>query len=486
MSSPGLGSSGERQRQAPVVAGAADKTPVPPSAVVAPTDLSPNFAAGLPDELWEVRHAWMLRILHLHLPAVLLVALVFGERPGHALQELAVLLALALGATHFASRRVRSLLAATALLTCSALLVHFSGGLIEALFHFFVVVTLLAFYEDRSVYALAVVYVLAHHGLLGALSSEAGRVFDHPDQPGVSDWTWASVHAGFIMLAGLANLLLSSLNERYRELAAREAEQRARAEANTALLTDSFSPSALPALDGRAIVAAAYRPGDGNVGGDFYEVVELGDGRIGVGVGDVAGHGPQAAALTAKLRHTLRAYASDGLEPASVMDKLERALGNAGSATCAYLIVDPATGTVTSSLAGHLPPVVVLPGGRVETLSGGLSVPLAGLGVPHVQESRPLPAGATLLVYTDGLVERRNESIDVGLRRLRDAVAAIGSDPATLCERLPAELLEGQLSDDVALVALRTSHVPAPPVPGAERLTPEEAVPASVTPRVTQ
>ncbi len=343
-------------------------------------------------------------------------------------------------------------------------------------------VTLLAFYEDRAVYALAVVYVLVHHGLLGALSSEAGRVFDHPDQPGVSNWMWASVHAGFIMLAGLANVLLSSLNECYRELAAREAEQRARAEATTALLTDSFSPTALAALDGRAIVAAAYRPGDGSVGGDFYEVVELADGRIGVGVGDVAGRGPQAAALTAKLRHTLRAYASDGLEPASVMDKLERALGNAGSATCAYLLVDPDSVTVTSSLTGHLPPVVVLPDGRVEMLSGGLSVPLAGLGVPHVQETRPLPAGATLLVYTDGLVERREESIDVSLRRLRDAVAAIGPDPATLCERLPAELLEDERSDDVALVALRTNRLPAPSVPRAERFTPGEATPASVRP----
>ena len=421
----------------------------------------------------------MLRILYLHLPALLVVALGFGAPLGHGLQDVAIVLGLALGATHVTSRRARSLLTATALLTCSALLVHLSGGLIEAHFHFFVVVTLLAFYEDRAVYVLAVVYVLAHHGILGALSPEADRVFSHPDRPGVSNWMWASVHAGFIMLAGLANVLLSSLNERYREVAAREVEQRARAEATTAVLADSFSPSALPSLDGRATVAAAYRSGEGSVGGDFYEVVELSDGRIGIGVGDVAGRGPKAAALTAKLRHTLRAYASDGLEPASVMDKLERALGSEGSATCAYLLVDPNAQTVTGSLAGHLPPVVVLPDGRVEMLGGGLSVPLAGLGVPHVQETRPLPPSATLLLYTDGLVERREESIDVSLRRLRNAVAAVGPDPAELCRRLPAELLEDErLSDDVALVALRTERVSAPPIPGAERLTAEGVTPA--------
>ena len=421
----------------------------------------------------------MLRILHLHVPVVVVVAIAFDARPEHALQEVALLLALALGATHVSSRRARSLLTATALLTSSALLVHFSGGLTEAHFHFFVVVTLLAFYEDRTVYALAVVYVLAHHGLVGALSPEVGRVFDHPGQPGVSNWTWAGVHAGFILLAGLANMLLASLNERYRELAAREAEQRARAEATTALLEDSFTPTVLPPLNGRASVAGAYHPGHGGVGGDFYEVVECADGRIGVGVGDVAGHGPRAAALTAKLRHTMRAYASDGLEPASLMDKLERALGNSGSATCAYLLVDPESGTVTGSLAGHLPPVVVLPDGRVEMLGGGLSVPLAGLGVPHVQETRPLPAGATLLVYTDGLVERRDESIDVSLRRLRDTVAAIGPEPAVLCERLPAELLDGGPSDDVAIVALRTTDTPTRPIGRAAGSTPGGAVPVS-------
>ncbi|CAA9463143.1 MAG: Serine phosphatase RsbU, regulator of sigma subunit [uncultured Solirubrobacteraceae bacterium] len=436
-----------------------------------PLTSSPGRASELPDELWEARHAWMLRILHLHVPALLVVAVAFGAPLGHGLQELALLLGLALAATHVSSRRARSLLTATALLTSSAMLVHFSGGLIEAHFHFFVVVTLLAFYEDRAVYALAVVYVLGHHGVLGALAGEE-RVFSHPDHPGVSNWTWASVHAGFIMLAGLANMLLSSLNERYRDLAAREAEQRARAEAHTAILADSLSPSALPALAGRARAAAAHRAGDGSVGGDFYEVVELPDGRIGVGLGDVAGRGPRAAVLTARLRHTLRAYASDGLEPASVMDKLERALGDEGSATCAYLLVDPEAGTVTGSLAGHLPPVVVLPDRRVEMLSGGLSVPLAGLGVPHVQETRPLPAGATLLVYTDGLVERRDESIDVSLRRLREAVVAIGPDPAALCEQLPAALLEaGPRNDDVAVVALRTEALPRPSIPRAEHLT---------------
>ncbi len=215
----------------------------------------------LPDELWEGRHAWILRILYLHFPALLAVAVFFDYPIGHALSDAAGLFAVVLGATTFRSRRLRALLAATALLTCSALLVHFTGGLIEAHFHFFVAVTLLAFYEDRAIYALAVVYVLAHHGVMATQFADTNQVFDHPGQPGVSVWTWVIVHAAFILLAGLANMLLARMNERSRDLATREAERRARAEATAAALTESFTPEALPALDGAARVAAAYHPG---------------------------------------------------------------------------------------------------------------------------------------------------------------------------------------------------------------------------------
>ena len=402
----------------------------------------------------------MLRILYAHVPVLLTVALVFGESLEHSAQEAGLVLILALVAKQLRSRLARSLLAATALLTCSALLVHFTGGLIEAHFHFFVAVTVLAFYESRAVYALAVAYVLVHHGILGAWFSDGVRVFDHPGYPGVTAWVWASVHAGFILMAGLANMLLASMNERSRELAAAEAELRISAEAAATALSAAFAPSPLPRLNGRAKVAAAYLPGEGCVGGDFYEVVDAGDGRIGIGVGDVAGHGPAAAGLSSKLRHTLRAYASDGLEPSSVLDKLERALDHDGSATCAYMTVDPGAGTVTSSLAGHLPPVIVRPDGSIGMLSGGLSVPLAGLGIPHVQETQWLPAGSTLIVYTDGLVERRDESIDVGLRRLREAIRRLGSDPAALCEELPRLLSDGSsYRDDVALIALQLEGV---------------------------
>ena len=418
-----------------------------------------RMPAGLPDELWESRHAWMLRILYAHVPALLAVALIFGDSLAHAAQEAGVVLMLALAAKQVRSRLARSLVATAALLTCSALLVHFTDGLIEAHFHFFVAVTLLGFYENRAVYALAVVYVLIHHGVLGAWF-DAAPVFSHPGHPDVSAWAWATVHAGFILMAGLANMLLARMNQRSRELTAGEAELRARAEATATALSASFAPGPLPRLNGRATVAAAYLPGEGTVSGDFYDVVDAGDGRIGIGVGDVAGHGPAAAGLSSKLRHTLRAYASDGLEPASVMDKLERALDHDGSATCAYMIVDPAAEIVTSSLAGHLPPVIVRPDGSIGMLSGGLSVPLAGLGVPHIQETQSLPAGSTLVVYTDGLVERRDESIDVGLRRLREAIGRLGSDPAALCEGLPRLLSDGDsYRDDVALVAVQIAAV---------------------------
>ena len=402
----------------------------------------------------------MLRILYVHVPALLGVGLLFGDSLTHSAQEAGLVLALTLAASQPRSRLARSLLATTALLTCSALLVHFTDGLIEAHFHFFVAVTLLAFYENRAVYALAVAFVLVHHGVLGGWFADSEPVFSHPGYPDVSAWLWAGVHAGFILMAGLANMLLARINQRSRALVAAEAELRARAETTAATLSASFAPSRLPQMSGPATVAAAYLPGEGSVGGDFYSVVEAGDGRIGIGVGDVAGHGAGVAGLGSKLRHTLEAYAGDGLDPASVMDKLERALGRDGSATCAYVVVDPLAETVSGSLAGHLPPIVVRPDGSITMLTGGLSVPLAGLGVPHVQETSALPAGSTLLVYTDGLVERRDESIDVGLRRLRTAIHRLGGEPAVLCERLPELMLDGPPHrDDVALVAIRVEAV---------------------------
>ena len=146
---------------------------------------SSEAGTRLPDDLWEARHAWMLRILYFHLPALLGVALAFDYSLAHAMQEAAVVLALTLAATHVHSRRSRALVMTAALLTCSALLVHLTGGLIEAHFHCFVAVILLGFYESRAVYALAVVFVLAHHGVLGTQFAEAAPVFDHPSHPGV-------------------------------------------------------------------------------------------------------------------------------------------------------------------------------------------------------------------------------------------------------------------------------------------------------------
>ena len=413
---------------------------------------------GLPEDLWTSRHTWILRILCAHIPVLIGVGIGYGYGFWHAVQHVVPLLVLVALATLMDSRRATALIATIGLLTCSALLVHLTGGLIEAHFHFFVVMTILAFYEDWAVYGLAVAYVALHHGVAGALLSDEYPVFAHLESPGVSPWAWATLHAGFILASGVANMLLWRMNENSRALASREAGRRARAEAVTATLVNSLVPDPLPELAGTATVSATYVPGEGAVGGDFYEVIQLEDGRIGIGLGDVAGHGVRAAALTSKLRHTLRAYAADGLEPACVMDKLERALGGDGSATCAYLVIDPAAETVTSSLAGHLPPMVRTPDGRVDSLAGGLSVPLAGLGVAHVQETRPLQAGSTLIVYTDGLVERRDESIDAGMRRLRQAVAAIGPDPRDLCRELPLRLLDDSLQvDDMALVALRTN-----------------------------
>src|SRR5262249_29285621 len=160
-----------------------------------------------------------------------------------------------------------------------------------------------------------------------------------------------------------------------------------------------------------------------DVGGDWFDAIELRDGRLGLVVGDVVGKGVEAAASMAQLRNALRAFSVDRLKPSSVLERLnrlaEQVLGTS-FATVAYASLDTSTGVCRIASAGHPPPVVAFPDGRVELLEGARGLPLGtGIESSYHQETVKLPAGAILVLYTDGLVERRGRSIDDGLADLR-------------------------------------------------------------------
>ena len=208
--------------------------------------------------------------------------------------------------------------------------------------------------------------------------------------------------------------------------------------------------------DPRFEVAALYQPAVDSleVGGDWHDTFRLPDGRIAVVVGDIVGRGLAAASVMGQLRSAVRALGGAQLGPAGVLSKLDtfvEQLPAAAFATVAYAEVDADTGATRLAAAGHPPPVLLRPGQSPELLMVGRSAPL---GVPLDGSPRPegelrLEPGAGLLLYTDGLVERRTEAIDAGLQRLIDAVAARAElPPAELVAALPAVMLAGGHSDD--------------------------------------
>jgi len=382
----------------------------------------------------------MLVLLAAPLPFLTAVSLLNGHSLLHSVLHPLPVAGLALIAQHGPSRRWSTMAAAAGLLTCSAILVHVTGGLIEAHFHFFVAMTVLALYEDWAAYGLALVYVVLHHGGVGV--GLPIRVFDHVGaDDGTAAFGWAAVHGAAIFASAAANLLLWRVNEQSRVRAA--------------TLARSLTPTDLPEMHG-ARAAACHVPGDGHAGGDWLDAVTLPDGRILVTLGDVIGSGSATAGCAARLRYTARAYAEDGWSPALVLQRLDRCM-TATSATALVAVIDTAAETLTYARAGHLPPVLRLPSGETRLLEGGGGPLLADLGVTHTETVVPFPAGATLVTCSDGMVERRGESIDAGLMRLRDAVALTSGVPADLAIAVPAALDSRATGDDVALVAVQSS-----------------------------
>jgi anti-sigma regulatory factor (Ser/Thr protein kinase) len=236
-------------------------------------------------------------------------------------------------------------------------------------------------------------------------------------------------------------------------------EQRHLAEA----LQRTLMPATLPDAPGVRI-AGRYRPplSGAQLGGDWYDTFDLPDGRVAIVVGDVVGRGVPAATLMAQMRTAVRAFASEGHGPADVAGRLNDLLlreGDQRTATVAYLALDQETSRVTAVSAGHLPPLLIDSDEEADFLHVPSGPPVGAARIAHFREVQfDVPLGSLLLLYTDGLVERREEPLDVGLERLRTIAAAIGSSsPQAFCDAVLSDALEDvDQEDDVALIALQT------------------------------
>lgn len=248
---------------------------------------------------------------------------------------------------------------------------------------------------------------------------------------------------------------LQEINERLRRAHAREREV-------ALALQEAMLPAPVPVGHHRA--AVRYRPAVGtlNVCGDWYDLVELPGDRIAIAVGDVVGHGLEAAGVMGQLRSALSAAARVADGPAQALEALglyARHVAGAESTTVVKIYIDWDTHILTYSSAGHPPPALLHLDGTVAFLDRATDPPLGARPehVPRPEASAAFAEGATLVLYSDGLIERRGEDIDVGLARLAHSLVRHGrAGPEALADALLADLLPpASTTDDTALVIIR-------------------------------
>ncbi|MFV0135049.1 SpoIIE family protein phosphatase [Streptomyces sp. HMX87] len=238
----------------------------------------------------------------------------------------------------------------------------------------------------------------------------------------------------------------------------RASERRQRETAVT--LQRSLLPQELDQPDDLRI-AATYHPGgtEAAVGGDWYDVITLGGGRTALVIGDVMGRGVRAAAVMGQLRTAVRAYARLDLPPHEILqllDGLATEIDANQIATCVYAIHDPNEGRLVYASAGHLPILVRDESGRVLRADEPTGPPLGTGGWIHTSGSVPLGPGSTAVLYTDGLVERRNEDLDEGIAALQGALAGATGTPQVVCDRLVRSAgVTADHDDDVAVLVLQ-------------------------------
>jgi serine phosphatase RsbU (regulator of sigma subunit) len=231
-------------------------------------------------------------------------------------------------------------------------------------------------------------------------------------------------------------------------------------------------------------VAARYLPAhsDVAVGGDWFDVIRLSGSRVGMVVGDVAGHGIHAAATMGRLRTAVQTLADIDLEPEELLTRLDDVVTRLGaeqdlsadsatdlSATCLYAVYDPTSRRCTLASAGHPVPAVVTPRG-VDYLDLPTGPPLGLGGLPFEEAEVELPEGSLLVLFTDGLIESRQRDIDAGLNAMRKVLSDIHVQPDgppnaassldSICDRLVDELLPEDARDDAALLVARTRALP--------------------------
>lgn len=232
---------------------------------------------------------------------------------------------------------------------------------------------------------------------------------------------------------------------------------RARSEEHVLAVTlqRSLLPGENPTVAGLSI-ATRYMPATHNVeiGGDFYEVAELDD-RVLVAVGDVVGHSLKAATVMGEIRHALRAYAIEGHDAVTILHRLDALVQRfhpGWLTTMCVMLVDPATGAAEVANAGHIPPLLSdATGNRYLDVAG----PLLGVGWRRPPATQvDLPPGTLVLLVTDGLVERRNRTVDEGMKAIQDHVSH-DTDLESLCDAL-LDRFGTAAEDDIALVAIRT------------------------------
>ena len=232
-------------------------------------------------------------------------------------------------------------------------------------------------------------------------------------------------------------------------------------------LQRSLLPTALPAVPGLGL-AARYVAGSGAVGGDWYDVFVLPDGKLGVVVGDVAGSGLEAAVIMGRMRSALRAYVLETPDPATALRMMDRKIQyfepNA-MATVLYGLYTPGTGDFTVSSAGHLPPVLAAPGGQAGLLPLRPDPPIGTADDPQRRSATVfIPPGALLCCFTDGLVERRGQILDQGMDTLATTLGKLiaagpGTSIAPVAEDACAEIMRALVGstpaqDDIAVLVL--------------------------------
>jgi hypothetical protein len=260
---------------------------------------------------------------------------------------------------------------------------------------------------------------------------------------------------GGLLLTAIASWVGLQLTRGRRTVEAMYGQQRELSER----LQRALLPQANPAIPNLEIASEYVAGAQGvDIGGDWYSIIGLDDGRYGFVVGDVSGRGIDAVAVMARARFTIRAYLLDGHSPATVLEKCSHQfdiIADGHMTTALVGVGDWRTGEVTIANAGHPSPLIVRPDG-VEFVTTTPGWPLGAGPTTYESTTFTMPAGSTLLCFTDGLVERRTEDIDTGMQRLADAAAnATRASADGLVHHAVHSLQHDDARDDVAVLAMR-------------------------------